>query len=224
MYLMEESETIKETETAEEEFEAYTKTFTAFFSLSKDKIQKAIDLINTEGSKINYAKFVKAVGLPEGSFTLAILDTLGFLSHLKLAHAEGLEEELQKSKLPPAVKDGMRHFLEKIEKKGLEGLNLRFWAYQTGIDRPLLKSISSKTMLLEVEDESGEILGFIPVMRIHFQFEDEDGRVTSQDIQIPVEKFDTVISSFEGMHEQARETTSKLQKKLGDSLLYSGGD
>src|SRR5207302_8872788 len=116
-----------------------------------------------------------------------------------------------------------RHFVKTLEQKGKEGLNIRFWAFQSSSQRPRLRKMEAKTQLSTVEDESN-IIGFIPIMRVTFHFEDENERMTSETIQIPVEKFATIIETFSVIHEAAKVTTNHFREKLGDSVVYGGDE
>ena len=143
-------------ESLDYEIETNLEYLTQFFSIDEDKIQKVIDLFNTQGANTSYEKIAELTGFELGSDAINIKDALINFIHFYRINEKFVEDNLDNSKKSnKAIIEKLHSFVKKLNEKALKGLDL-LYAITVNDERPTLLGIEDKLLLTEVSsDDNG---------------------------------------------------------------------
>ncbi len=210
----------EEYESLEYEIESNLEILTKFFSIDEDKIQKVIDLFNTQGPNTSYEKIAEITGFELGSDAINIKDALINFIHFYRINEKFVEDSLDNSKKSnKETLEKLHSFVKKLNEKALKGLDL-LYAITVNDERPTLIGIEDKLLLTEVSsDDNGDQLGYLPSIRLTLNLLDEDGDEMSQTFFMPLDNFNVFVESLKRIQTKAKESTKRYQSKLGESVI-----
>ena len=210
----------EEYEYLEYEIETNLEYLTKFFSIDEDKIQKVIDLFNTQGANTSYEKIAELTGFELGSDAINIKDALINFIHFYRINEKFVEDNLDNSKKSnKETIEKLHSFVKKLNEKALKGLDL-LYAITVNDERPTLIGIEDKLLLTEVSsDDNGDQLGYLPSIRLTLNLLDEDGDEMSQTFFMPLDNFNVFVESLKRIQTKAKESTKRYQSKLGESVI-----
>ncbi|MER5175675.1 MAG: hypothetical protein ABJB76_06395 [Candidatus Nitrosocosmicus sp.] len=212
-------------ESLDYEIETNLEYLTQFFSIDEDKIQKVIDLFNTQGANTSYEKIAELTGFELGSDAINIKDALINFIHFYRINEKFVEDNLDNSKKSnKAIIEKLHSFVKKLNEKALKGLDL-LYAITVNDERPTLIGIEDKLLLTEVSsDDNGNQLGYLPSIRLTLNLLDEDGDEMSQTFFMPLDNFNVFVESLKRIQTKAKESTKRYQSKLGESVILGYSD
>ncbi len=215
----------EEYESLEYEIETNLEYLTKFFSIDEDKIQKVIDLFNTQGPNTSYEKIAELTGFELGSDAINIKDALINFIHFYRINEKFVEDSLDNSKKSnKETLEKLHSFVKKLNEKALKGLEL-LYAITVNDERPTLIGIEDKLLLTEVSsDDNGDQLGYLPSIRLTLNLLDEDGDEMSQTFFMPLDNFNVFVESLKRIQTKAKESTKRYQSKLGESVILGYSD
>lgn len=215
----------EEYESLEYEIETNLEYLTKFFSIDEDKIQKVIDLFNTQGPNTSYEKIAELTGFELGSDAINIKDALINFIHFYRINEKFVEDSLDNSKKSnKETLEKLHSFVKKLNEKALKGLDL-LYAITVNDERPTLIGIEDKLLLTEVSsDDNGDQLGYLPSIRLTLNLLDEDGDEMSQTFFMPLDNFNVFVESLKRIQTKAKESTKRYQSKLGESVILGYSD
>lgn len=212
-------------ESLDYEIETNLEYLTKFFSIDEDKIQKVIDLFNTQGANTSYEKIAELTGFELGSDAINIKDALINFIHFYRINEKFVEDNLDNSKKSnKEIIEKLHSFVKKLNEKALKGLDL-LYAITVNDERPTLIGIEDKLLLTEVSsDDNGNQLGYLPSIRLTLNLLDEDGDEMSQTFFMPLDNFNVFVESLKRIQTKAKESTKRYQSKLGESVILGYSD
>jgi len=208
----------------ENPFEALTGAFESFFRLDKEKIQAVINLFNKKGANVSYVELGKVTGLDVGTAILRLRTTIAFLIHCYLHHKQMYKRYIATTEVSKDIITGFEHFVEKLDKRGLAGLDLLHMASQQNINKPLLAGVTTKNFLAEIQDESDKVIGYLPIVTMKLSIIDEQNEIITQKLTLTYDDMETLIQAFETTRQEAKASAKHFQEKLGDSVIFAGDE
>lgn len=202
-------------------FPRHRDTLQAFFALDKAKIRSVINAFNKDGTNVTFKRISELTGFSPGSGAISIRNALAYMVHNKIHHDTEFQKVLEAYDLGKDTVTGLVLFLEGLEKKAKDALDVMFWVAKSANDSTILTKVESKTVLTEVKNDEDKFMAYLPLVRVRFDFKDEDGKTTSRTTQVPVDNFQSLIATLEAVHKEAKNSAKEYKKKLGDSVLYS---
>lgn len=202
----------------------YLTQYEAFFSLDKAIIQAVIDEVNKSGTSFSYWR-MKALTKAGPRDATQYRDVLGEAAHAYLRHREDYEDDLTKSKAPSIIKDAIRHFIEKLDEKGLNGLDILHTAVRTVDQRPRLIGISQvSSFISDIRDHDGKIIGYLPLVKYTLVVENEDRKRSFQTSTTALDDFGAITHSFNAVYNLAKGQAKEYRNKLGDLVMIPEDD
>jgi hypothetical protein len=205
-------------------FETIPKVFGAFFKLDKEKIQAVIDLLNKKGANVSYLDIGKATGLDVGKEILGFRTATAFLVHSYIHHKKAYDGYIATTAVSKEITEGFNHFVERLDKKGLEGLDLLHLATQQNLTRPTLAGVTTRNYLAEVQDEDDKVIGYLPIMNIRLSILDEQNDIKIQNVNLSYDDIESLIHAFKAVQQEAKISAKHFQQKIGDSVMFSGDE
>jgi len=112
-------------------------------------------------------------------------------------------------------------FLLSLNRKAMDGFNLRF--YVNMIDPEYtLTSLSSDTVLHEIDDENRKTVGYLPIIRVRLEVYDHyNDETKTHKIDFQMEDCDAFIKGLQNMRNHFVESSKTYKEKLGDNVIVT---
>jgi hypothetical protein len=191
-------------------------------NLDRLKIESVISAFNKDGANVNYNKLAELTGFQLGIDVVASREALATLVHFYNTHREPLDRTLTKTEVDKKVIRKLYNVLNKLNKKGVEGLELIFAGIKNE-ERPTLLNLEGKLLLTEILDDNNKGLGYLPLVRLNFDFLDQDESQKNQSFFIQLENLGILVETLKNIEFEAIRSLRKYHEKLGESILVSGG-
>ena len=200
----------------------YEEQISFLLSLEPQKIQSLTDTINNYGVNLSINKLADITGLSATMGTAHLFrNALVSLAHYLAEHDEELIRNFEDSKFG---KDGLakiKAIFEKLNRKAMDGFNLRF--YVNMIDPEYtLTSLSSDTVLHEIDDENRKTVGYLPIIRVRLEVYDHyNDETKTHKIDFQMEDCDAFIKGLQNMRNHFVESSKTYKEKLGDNVIVT---
>lgn len=201
-------------------FDFHKEELSWFFRLDENKINELIEAINTNGSNLSLRQIEKIMNLSinTGDST-AFRNALTSLVHQFVNHKDVFKSGISESHLDENQTNRISKFLEKLDKNGLDGMDLWYEARYLLLENTL-QSIDGDILLKQIMNEKDEIVGYLPF--IHFRITVSDIETEKEEFisfDINLDRFSDIINSLTRSKERFLTLAKDYKSKLGDKVL-----
>ena len=208
----------------ENDFDSYENQLRTIFSLDKAKLESLAEAFNKYGANISLDIIAKITGDAKGIIYL-YKHTLGYIIHGYLHHRKSFDKEKSETKIEPQLLEALEDFIKKLDKKGLDGLNLSYAARESFRGWMTFDGLASGgVQLKEIVNDTEEILGLLPFVRARLTLTDENEKKSTPIVYLSLDEVAQLMYAFRDMYETGVKAARRHQKFIGEAVIVPAGE